>query len=163
MCDPISIIAGASAGISAFGSIKSGKAAKKAGKAQQAAYNEMAKKRLEKVAFDTEELTRSYTRKTGSNLAQIGTTGITRASFYDVLADDAAEFALAKDVVKYTGENEAAQLRTQGGIAYQAGKDAQTASYINAASSIVGAAKGISLPTGGGWQTTTYNAQGQII
>ncbi len=162
MCDPISI-AVVGGGIQAFGSIKAGKAAKKSGKAQQRSFNEMAKDRLDKVAFDTADLTRSYTRKTGSNLAQIGTTGITRSSFYDVLADDAAEFALGKDALKYTGEKEASQLRTQGKLAFQAGKDAQTAGYINAAAAIVGAGKGISLPSSGGWTTTTTTASGQII
>jgi hypothetical protein len=167
MCDPISGVMAVSAGVSLFGGIKSGNAAKKAGSAQRAAYEKTASQRLEKVQYDVALAERSHKRQTGEAYAAMGTTGISRTSFYDVLADSAAEQKLEIGSIVYTGKNEAEQLRSQGAIAYQSGKDAQTASYIGAASGALNALSGVKLgsafQTSGGWQTTTTNSAGQII
>lgn len=167
MCDPISVIAGISAGTSLYGSIKSGKAAKRQGAAQQASYEYAAKSRLQKVSYDIETAERSFVRSRGTAQASIGASGISQTSFYDVLADSAVEFALEKKAIEYTGKQEADQLRQQGQIAYQSGKDQASASYIRGVSSALGSLGGIKLgslfDTGSGWQTTTYNASGQII
>lgn len=165
MCDPVSAVVGISAGVGLFGSIKSGKAAKKSGAQQQANYNKVADARIAKIAFDIDTATRSFKRERGTSLSAIGTTGISRASFYDVLADSASEFKLTKDALTYSGIQESEQLRAQGAIAFQAGKDQASASYIQGASNIIGAAAGIKLgsPFQSGWQTTTTNASGQVI
>lgn len=165
MCDPVSALVAVSAGTSLYGSIKSGNAAKKAGSKQQQSYNRLADERLKKVEFDVATAESGYRRDVGKNLAAIGQTGIARTSFYDVLADSAQELQLQKDAIKYSGQQEATQLREQGAVAYQSGKDQQTASYINGVANIVGAAANIKVGSvfDSGWQTTTRNAQGQII
>ncbi len=165
MCDPISV-AVVGAGIGVAGSLKSGQAAKKAGKQTQASYERSAKDRLEKITFDLGRADRNYRQGVGESLANIGQSGISRTSFYDVLADGASEFAIEKKNITDTGNNEARQLREQGSLAYQSGKDAQTASYFSAAGKVASAGvtiAGSQFQPVGTWQTTTRNASGQIF
>lgn len=166
MCDPISALLGVGTAVSTYGQIKQGQAAAKAGEREEQSYSELADRRLEKVKYDIEQVTRDYTRKTGKNIAAIGQSGIAVTSFYDVLADSANELEREKAALRYTAKLEADQLRERGSIAVSAGKDAQTASYIGAAGTVING--GVKLSGAfdspqGSWQTTTYNASGQVI
>ena len=169
MCDPITAITAVSAGVGIFGQIKAGKAAKKAGAQTQQSYEKVAATRMERIGYDMQQLDRDYNQNVGNALTAIGTTGISRTSFYDVLADGAAEHKVAQDALAYTAHTEAQQLRDQGGVAYQSGKDQKKASYFNAASTGVSALGGIALSgafnraPASGWQTTTTNAAGKTI
>lgn len=152
--------------VGAYGQIKQGQAAKNAGEREQQSYEALAARRLDKVKYDIDQVTRDYTRAAGKNIAAIGQSGIAITSFYDVLADNANELEREKAALRYSANQEAAQLREQGSIAYSAGKDAASASYISAASTVInGGTKlaGAFERPQGSWQTTTYNAQGQVI
>lgn len=171
MCDPISIgvtAAVVGTGASVYGQVKQGQAQKKAGAQQQKAFAEAAQQRLDKVAYDIDKTGRDYTRKRGENLAATGTTGISKTSFYDVLADNAYERQREIAALKYSGDVEASQLKKSGAIAFQAGQSAASASIINAGATALNGISGIAMSgafsnSSSTWSTTTTNAAGQIV
>ena len=167
MCDPITAIAVISAGAGIFGQVKAASAQKNAAGKQQASYNKVADARLEKVTYDLAQLKRGYTLFKGTERASIGQTGLSATSFYDVIADNAAQFAVAKKAVVYSGNKDAEQLREQGSIAFSSGAASAQASQIGAVNTALGAVGSIYASSpfqkSGGWTTTTTNAAGQII
>ena len=137
MCDIATGLMGASAVIGAAGALKSGTAAKNQADSEAALYRSQQAARLQKAEFDVETARRKYERNRGTVEARAADTGIDSANFYDILADDAEEAALERAAIRYTGKNEAAMLEYQASAASRRGKDAQTASYFNAAGAVV--------------------------
>jgi hypothetical protein len=123
--------------LSAVGKILGGFSEAKSRFEQAAMSEQQAQLRIEKGEFDVRASNRRFTRFQGEAIAGAGTTGVDMSSFLDVFNDDAAEHSLEKLAIRYTAANEASQLRTQGRIQREAGKDAITGGYFGAAAAVV--------------------------
>lgn len=139
MCAPPLIVAGVGAAISAGGALYSGVQANRQARAEAALYESQGAQRLQKAEFDVETTRRRYVREAGRNQAEAAASGIDVASFSDVFADDAKEFALEVSAIRYSAKSEAAMLKYRADMARKRGKAEQTASYFRAASSVVSA------------------------
>ncbi len=135
------IIMGVSAAVGAAGALHSGAAAKRQADSEAALYQAQAAARLQKAEFDIETARRKHVRQSGTVVARASSTGINTDNFYDVMADDAAEAALERAAIRWSSKAEARMLEYQAESAQRRGKDAQTASYFNAAGAVVNAFK----------------------
>jgi hypothetical protein len=154
MCEPASImtavsvgstIAGTaasvvSAGSQVAGSLHAGEMKSGIASANARLFDEQAKARIEKGKFDAQTAMRNYSRAKGTALSRIASSGVSAQSFYDVLADDAAEAALQRKAIKYGAQAEADNLRFQAAgqrLEARAAKDgARIAAIGNAASGV---------------------------
>lgn len=130
---------GASAAIGAAGALRSGMSARSQADSEAALYRAQAAARLAKAEFDVDTAHRKYRRTKGQGEARAGGSGVSLDSFYDIMNDDAMESALERSAIRWSAKSEAAMLEYQASAAVKRGKDAQTASYINAAGSVVNA------------------------
>lgn len=141
------------AALSAGGQIGQGRAAAAQGKAQEkiANYNAAvldseAKAREYKTRFDQLRHRAYANRVIGSLRANQGMSGAVMdvGTPFDVVAEQMSELDLENAMIGYEGVNEASKLRSQatisriqGKYAKKAGKNAQTASYINAGAGLL--------------------------
>lgn len=139
MCAIAPLIAVASAGIGVMSSLQQGKAAMAAAQTNAAGLRSQAVSAENKAAADAAQSRTRYERDKGVVESRIGTTGIDAGSFSDVLADDASEAALERALIRASGKAAANNLNFQAEAALAQGRDAKRASYLNAASSVVGA------------------------
>lgn len=140
MCSPPMAIAAIGGAIQAGGAIYGGITAQRSANSEAALYESQRSQRLQKAEFDVETLRRQYRRESGRNQAESAASGIDVASFSDVFADDAKEFALEVEAIRYSAKSEAAMLRYRSEMARKRGKEARTASYFQAAGALFGAA-----------------------
>lgn len=123
-------------GISAAGSIAGGISANKTAKANAAALEEQARLRQEKGKYDIETQDRQFRRQQGKVLSAVGASGVSAASFLDILADDAAESALEKQAIKFGADADSSNLKRQASIQRQQGRAAMIGSIFSAAGSL---------------------------
>lgn len=149
MCDPVSAI---SAGVGAVGAIAQGSSAAQTSSTNAAIhqYNaqvlrQNAEIKRQKAEFDVGTSDREFKRVQGKSEAAIGASGIDARSFFDVLADDAAEHALERKTIRLNAEIDAYNLETQAQgqevqaeVERRAAASAKKSSFLNVASAIVG-------------------------
>lgn len=116
-----------------------GSSAKRQADSEAAMYRAQAAARLAKAEFDADAANRKYRRGKGQVESRGAASGISLESFYDVMNDDAMESALERAAIRWSAQSEANMLEYQASSATRRGKDAQTASYFNAAGSAVSA------------------------
>jgi hypothetical protein len=168
MADPVTIgvLIAASAAISAVGAIQQGAAAASQARAQQGAqqYNAAVKEQNATVARQQagarEEQQRRMSRQVLAQqraaLAQAGI-GVGFGSALDIEEQSAIRAEMDALTIRYEGELQAKGLLAsaqqdlfQGEMARAAGRNAQTASYISAGSSLLSGAASYGYYTGGG-------------
>lgn len=130
---------GVSAAVGAAGALHAGRASRKQADSESALYQAQAAARLQKAEFDAETSRRKWVRQEGAVVNRAASTGIDTTNFYDVLADDAQEAALERAAIRWSAKSEAAMLQYQADAAQRRGRDAQTASYFNAAGAALNA------------------------
>ena len=110
MCDPMTALMVAGTALKAGGSVMEGNASAKAAK-ENARQAEYAKIRVDqKAAVDVDAASREFALASGANQARIGASGVAATSFYDILADDAAQAALEVQKIYYDAESEKSGL-----------------------------------------------------
>lgn len=138
MCiDPVSLTL-ISAGASAAGSLFSGFSSYQNGKANAAALEVQAKNREEKAKFDVERADNKFQRVQGTARNVAAASGIDVKSFYDVLADNAAESALEKEAIRYGAELDVSNLKSQAAASRKNGTAALVGGAIGAVSAVAG-------------------------
>lgn len=136
MClDPITMMTVGTV-ISGAGTVLGGFSAMKTGRAQAAQLQQQAQLRQAKAQFDSEMVMRRFERNRGSKLAGIAATGISAESFYDVLADDAAEAALEREAIKFGATADVANLQARANDVRAQGDAAFVGSLFSAAGSM---------------------------
>jgi hypothetical protein len=113
----------------------------KAHKANAAMLERQAEQRLDKAHSDVLDARVNFERHAGRTNALVAASGIDRASFADLLLDDAIQARLERERIAQGGEVDASNLRYRAASERSAGRNAVTAGYINAASSVVGGFK----------------------
>lgn len=146
MCNPAFVMIGIAA-VSAIGSLQAGQASKDASE-QNAQYAEQnAAISRDKANFDATLQARESGQLLGKARAQIAKSGVAYSgSPIDVMADSAAQAELDNLAIRYGGELAARGYLNQADISRREGKQAQTASYFGAATSLL---KGASAAYGG--------------
>jgi len=157
--DPITMMLLVSTGLKVFGSLSKGSAEAKAHRANAAAAQAAKIATEQKAAVDVDTATRDYRLATARNQNSIGKSGVSAQSFYDVLADDAAQSNLEVQKIYFnadsrrtqldftiSGENAAARDAKRSGIigAISAGISGGMSAYQPGGSSAAGASPGLS-------------------
>lgn len=159
MCDPLTIAASAAVvgtGVSIYGQVKAGKAAKKAAEAEAASIERQAQ-------YEEGSIRDAFQRYLGRAATQVAKSGRAMAgSALDVIADSAIEAEKQIMAVRSGAAGQAAATRT-------AGKNAKSQAYWNAAATgISGVSSVLSLANswgGGGsqpWSTAANTSTGRI-
>lgn len=172
MClDPLSLMAITAVvggGISAMGSIKQGKAQAEQAERSAIAANKnadeleyQAEQRWRKMDYDVAATKINYERFRGKVRADAAKSGFDMRNFYDVLEDDARTAAMEVEAIKYQAGQEVRGLKYQAaGERWEAQDNItaaggyKTASYISAASSVVGSINAVAssgVQFGSGW------------
>jgi hypothetical protein len=141
MCEPISMMMmamGASSLISASGSLQEGQASEGAAAYNAAVARQSAQASVDKAAYD-EEMHRERVRKLiSSQRAAYGASGVDiEGSPLLLLEDTAAQGEMDALAIRYGGEVEASQKRSQAELYELQGKNAKKASYYKAGSSLL--------------------------
>lgn len=130
--------------LSAVGSVMEGQAAYQGAKAQNAAYIEQANADAAATALEVSQKRYQARLDQGSAIAQAGSSGVgLRGSPTTVLAADAGERELDIQQIRYGSAVRQTQLKNQGKLAVWQGKQARTAGFIKAGSSIFNGAVGM--------------------
>lgn len=133
-------VTAAGAGLSAYGQIKSGNAAKKIGEYNASVYEQQATDALSRGAEDEQKFRQGVKMLIGSQKAGFAGQGIdvTQGSAFDVQADAAFLGELDALTIRTNAQREAAGYRAQAKISRMTGQQAQTASRFGAASTVLG-------------------------
>lgn len=124
--------------ISAVGSIAQGQQAAASADAQARAYEQQAVADQQAAAFEGQRERRRQELLQANARAQVGASGVALSgSPSEVLAANAREGELDIQAIRYSSQLRQNNLRTQADISRFQGKQAKTAGYINAASSVV--------------------------
>lgn len=145
MCfNPLSLMMVAGTGLNAIGSIMQGQTAYDAAKAQNAAYAEQAGAEREATALEVSQKRYQAGLARGAAIASVGASGAgLEGSPTAVIAADAGERELDIEAIRYGSQVRQTQLRNQGALTLWQGKQARTASFINAGSQIFSGAVGL--------------------
>lgn len=142
MCIPMAALAVAatvaSTVVSAAGSMAAANAQAAAAESDARMLEDQAKQRKLKAEYDVGIAERDYRRDKGSRTAQIAASGIDPRSFDDVLADDAAEAALERQAIRYSGANDAFQLQQQSNNKRAEAASAKQGGFYAAAGAVLG-------------------------
>jgi hypothetical protein len=154
--DPFTLMF-ASAVIGGTGNLLQGFSAKRASEKQAAIMRQQAQDIMTKASFDIDAAERSFRRVQGSNVARAAGSGISMASFYDVLADDAQQAGREQYRISYNAQVQANAVLRGADLVEQQGNDKMLGSVFGAAGSVVnayapsfkGAGRGVSITPGG--------------
>lgn len=136
MC-PMLLIAGIGTAVSAMGSIASGQAAKAQADAQAAADRQQADQTLKQGQYQADRKGEEINQKIGEQTAQIGGSGVTTSgSPSDVVSSTASSGSLDRSAILYGAKVNSDDLRYQGQLAKQQGRNAVTGSYFSAAGNL---------------------------
>lgn len=147
------IMTAAAAAVSAVGSIQQGNAQAKAYKYNAQIEEQNAVQARDAASAQAGQVDRDNKRKIAEAMAAYGASGVdvNQGSPLDVLSDLATEGELSKRIVLYQGELTARGDQQQAGLDRMNASSAQTAGYINAGATVLGAAGkvagGYSAPT----------------
>jgi hypothetical protein len=118
--------------LTAAGQLSSGIMSWQTGRENQAQFEYQAALREQKGKYDAEQARNKYDRTRGQAAVNMGTTGISLASFSDVMADSAMESALEIKAIRFQAQAEAENLRAQGRAKANEGRAAFIGSVFSA-------------------------------
>lgn len=131
----------ASTAVSAAGAIMQGQQANAAAQAQAAAYEQQQQNEQKSAAFEAAQQDRKQRLEMANARAQIGASGVGFAgSPSAVLAANAGQAQLDLEAIRYGSQLRQNQLGTQANLSRLEGRQARTASFINAGSAVLSGA-----------------------
>lgn len=126
-------------GVAVYGAVQQGQAADDAAKRTQRAENANAKAASDAAALEAQQVRRKNLIRLGSQRADAAKSGVLiDDSAADVIYDSAMQGELEALSITYSGAQASAYSRQKGLNARAAGRDAKSASYINASGSLIG-------------------------
>lgn len=129
----------AGTGVAAYSAVKQGQAAKEAGRATQEAENANALAAQQQAAYEAGQVRRRNLLRLGEQRATAGKSGVLiDNSAGDVIYDTSIQGELEAQAALYSGATSASYYRSRGSIARLEGKNAASASRIQAGSTIIG-------------------------
>ena len=145
MCvDPFTLMTVASIGLSTAGSIAQGQQAQQMADMQAKAYEQQAQADAQASAYEQAQERRKQELMQANARAQVGASGVAMAgSPSEVLAANAKQGQMDIQAIRYGSQLRQNGLRTQADISRFSGKQAKTASYINAGSNLVSGLSGL--------------------
>ena len=126
-------------GVAVAGQIQAGNNAEDAAKASQQAENQNAQAAMNAAALDAQQVRRRNLLRLGEQRAVAGKSGVLiDDSAADVIYDTSIQGELEAQSALYSGATSAAYSRSRGSIARLEGKNAKSASRIQAAGTLIG-------------------------
>lgn len=136
---PLAITAAASGALSAAGAIYEGQAAYKAGQFNAGVLRLKASQIRKQAAYEEQQSLVNARKIVGDMKANYGASGITQeGSPLDMMEESVKNANMDAMNIRYKGEMEARNSEFQAKLAEFQGKSARTASYFQAASSLIG-------------------------
>ena len=154
VCDPVTIMVVASTAMSAMSSIKEGQAASSEAKYQSTIADQNATRAREQTNADLETQDKDRRLRRGASVASAGASGVGVDSFGDVMASSAMQEQLDMLTIKSNGLLAERGFEADASLAKARGANAKSASYLSAATSIIGGASNLYSPSGG---ASTYS------
>lgn len=138
MCDMFTALAVVGTAISAGGSIMQGQQQAALAEAQAGAYEQQAGADRRAASYEITQEQRRQAQAMAAARAQVATSGVTAAgSPTEALSYQAGEFQMDLEAIKYGSQLRQNNLKTQADISRFQGKQAKTASFINAGSNFI--------------------------
>jgi len=126
-------------GVAAYGAVEQGAAAKEAGKRQQQISDQNAKAVHDAAALEAGQIRRKNLLRLGSQRAGAAKSGVLiDDSAGDVIYDTAIQGELEALSALYSGSSASAAHKARGSLSAWEGKQAQSAAYIGAGSTVIG-------------------------
>jgi hypothetical protein len=127
--------------VSAFGQVAAGQAANASAQAQAKAYEQQAEAERRSAAYELAQTQRQQEQEQAAARAAIGASGVGFAgSPTEVLKANRGQQQLDLDAIRYGSQLKQNSLTTQADISRMEGRNARTASFINATSTVIGGA-----------------------
>lgn len=128
----------AGTGVAVAGQIKAGKQAEAAGKATAAAESANAQAAQDAAALEAQQIRRTNRLRLGSQRAAAAKSGVLIEDFEGVIDDSAIQGELEALSAIYSGATQASYYRSRGSIAKLEGKNAKSASRLQAGATLLG-------------------------